>query len=528
MEDSSAQKRAQIQVESAAERRARRFLDMSQNGFLVSEAGSGLILDANVTLLAWLGYPLAELQQLSFWDGKFNKNSQDCRQAFLGLQPVMEFRREGLILTAKNGSPVQLWATGRVFREDTQDVIQWIFREIDEMGPARQQVLRLNHEIKILYQASQELNRTLDLEILYDLFCRLTMGMMALDVMYVSSYDPGQQAIRCVYAFADGKRIDISQFPPLPLEPEGQGTQSRVIRSGQPWLLSDYKAYQRTAQHYYTIRNDGQIASEQEIIEEKDHVSSAIIVPIKLREQVVGVVQIFSYRLDAYSQDDLEHVMVLTAQFAVASNNARLYQQAQSDISLREQAEQELLEAYNTTIAGLMHALDMRDRETEHHSRRVTEMTVRLAREFGLSEKEVAVVRIGAQLHDIGKLGVPDAILWKEAALTETEWVTMKKHTSIGYDILWPIQHLRPAIDIPYCHHEKWDGSGYPRGLKGEEIPLAARIFAVVDVWDALTSDRRYRSAWSPDTVREYILAESGKHFDPEVVRVCLAADVLV
>jgi HD-GYP domain-containing protein (c-di-GMP phosphodiesterase class II) len=118
--------------------------------------------------------------------------------------------------------------------------------------------------------------------------------------------------------------------------------------------------------------------------------------------------------------------------------------------------------------------------------------------------------------------------LWKEGPLDADEWVIMKKHPEYALEIIWPIQHLRPAIDIPYCHHEKWDGSGYPRGLKGEEIPLAARIFAVVDVWDALDSDRPYRKAWPVEKIRAHILAEAGTHFDPEVVRVCMASNVLV
>ena len=160
----------------------------------------------------------------------------------------------------------------------------------------------------------------------------------------------------------------------------------------------------------------------------------------------------------------------------------------------------------------------MRDKETEGHSQRVTDLSVRLARAMSVAENELLSIRRGALLHDIGKMGVPDSILLKPGKLTEEEWVIMKKHPAYAYELLSPIPYLRSSLDIPYCHHEKWDGSGYPRGLKGEQIPLSARIFAVVDVWDALRSDRPYRSGWPEEKACEHIQASSGSHFDPAVV----------
>lgn len=158
------------------------------------------------------------------------------------------------------------------------------------------------------------------------------------------------------------------------------------------------------------------------------------------------------------------------------------------------------------------------DKETEGHTQRVTEITINLARTIGLSEEELVQVRWGALLHDIGKMGIPDGILLKPGPLTEEEWVAMKKHPTFAYEMLSPIHYLRQALVIPYCHHEKWDGAGYPRGLKGEQIPLVARIFAVIDVWDALNSDRPYLTAWPEDKIREHIRSLSGTHFDPQVV----------
>lgn len=192
------------------------------------------------------------------------------------------------------------------------------------------------------------------------------------------------------------------------------------------------------------------------------------------------------------------------------------------DITDRKQAEIELFNAYDSTIEGWSRALDLRDKETEGHTQRVTKMTMKLTHAAGMTEAELVHVRRGALLHDIGKMGVPDNILLKPDKLTDEEWVAMRKHPIFAFELLSPIVYLRPALDIPYCHHEKWDGSGYPRGLKGEQIPLVARLFAVIDVWDALRSDRPYRQGWSKEKVIEHIKSLSGTHFEPKAVELFL------
>ncbi|MBI3172180.1 MAG: PAS domain S-box protein [Chloroflexi bacterium] len=196
------------------------------------------------------------------------------------------------------------------------------------------------------------------------------------------------------------------------------------------------------------------------------------------------------------------------------------------DITERKLAEQaiakhaeDLAQAYDSTLAGWARALELRDELTEGHTRRVTDLTLELARALDITEDELAHIRRGALLHDIGKMGIPDSILHKPGPLTAHESRIMQMHPQYAYELLSLIPFLQPAIDIPYCHHERWDGTGYPRGLRGKEIPLAARIFSVVDVWDALTTDRPYRAAWSRVRAREYILAESGCYFDPEIVQ---------
>lgn len=187
----------------------------------------------------------------------------------------------------------------------------------------------------------------------------------------------------------------------------------------------------------------------------------------------------------------------------------------------RKQAEETLVEltvAYDASIEGWGRILDLRDRETQGHSRRVAEMTVRVAREMGIDDAELVHVRRGALLHDIGKLGIPDAILHKPGPLAAGEWADMQSHPRLAQEWLSSIPFLGPALEIPYCHHERWDGTGYPRGLMEEEIPLTARIFAAVDIWDALLSDRPYRPRWSEPRVLEHLASLSGTHLDPKVV----------
>jgi PAS domain S-box-containing protein len=199
-------------------------------------------------------------------------------------------------------------------------------------------------------------------------------------------------------------------------------------------------------------------------------------------------------------------------------------QAASRDITERKNAEKALLEAYERTIEGWVRALDLRDRETEGHTQRVTELTLKVARELGLfSEEELINIRRGALLHDMGKMAIPDEILQKPGPLNEMEWREMRRHPVYAYEMIAPIAYLNTALEIPYCHHERWDGSGYPRGLKGEEIPLVARLFAIVDVWDALCSDRPYRKRLPREEVYTYIRENAGKLFDPKLVEVFLS-----
>jgi len=233
-------------------------------------------------------------------------------------------------------------------------------------------------------------------------------------------------------------------------------------------------------------------------------------VPLVSKGKVKGVLEVFHRSPLQPYPEWIEFLETLAGQAAIAIDNVALFEKlAQSNFELRH--------AYDATIKGWSHALDLRDKETEGHTQRVTEMSIKLAQIMNLSEEQLVQIRRGGLLHDIGKMGVPDHILLKPGPLTENEWKIMRTHPKLAYDWLAPITYLQQALEIPYCHHEKWDGTGYPRGLKGEDIPFSARIFAVVDVWDALTSNRPYRAGWDKEKTLEYIREQSGKHFDPQV-----------
>jgi putative nucleotidyltransferase with HDIG domain len=235
-------------------------------------------------------------------------------------------------------------------------------------------------------------------------------------------------------------------------------------------------------------------------------------VPLIAKGQIKGVLEVYHRSVHRTEPEWLKLLETLAGQAAIAIDNAQLFDNLQ-------QSNIELALAYDATIAGWSRAMDLRDKETEGHTQRVTELTLKLARAMRIGDTELAHIRRGALLHDIGKMGVPDNILLKADQLTDEEWEKMRQHPVWAYEMLSSIRYLQPALDIPYCHHEKWDGTGYPRGLKGEEIPIAARIFAVADVWDAITSDRPYRKGWSEEEALKYIEQQSGIYFDPRVVQ---------
>jgi putative nucleotidyltransferase with HDIG domain len=239
--------------------------------------------------------------------------------------------------------------------------------------------------------------------------------------------------------------------------------------------------------------------------------SSCAVLPLLARGQSKGVLQFFHRNAHEPDADWYTFLQSLALQAAIGLDHVEMLENLKN-------TNRELASAYDETIKGWAQAMELRDKETRGHSGRVSELTVKLAMAVGLSGEALDNIRRGAFLHDIGKMAIPDSILGKTGPLTNDDWITMRQHPTIGYRMLSNIEYLKPALDVVYCHHEKWDGSGYPRGLRAEEIPLSARIFAVIDVWDALTSNRPYRLAWPESEVRTYLIKESGKQFDPRIV----------
>jgi putative nucleotidyltransferase with HDIG domain len=234
-------------------------------------------------------------------------------------------------------------------------------------------------------------------------------------------------------------------------------------------------------------------------------------VPLVAKGRILGVIEIFQRSALNPDADWLSFLKAISGQAAIAIDNAIMFKELQiSNIELNL--------AYDVTIEGLSRALDLRDKETEEHTRRVTEIALKLASALGVAETDMVHIRRGAILHDIGKVAIPDQILFKKGPLVEEEWEVMRRHPNIAVELLSPVTYLTPALDIPHWHHEKWDGTGYPDRLEKEQIPFSARLFAFADVFDALTSDRPYRVAWAKRDAVQYIESQSGQHFDPNMM----------
>jgi len=353
----------------------------------------------------------------------------------------------------------------------------------------QQRVQRLS----ALHQIDTTINGSLDLAVILSVLLDQLINQLGADATTVWLYDPDLRVLR----FVTGRGFRKGGLSGLEVR-LGDGFAGRIALTRLPLVIEDLA-------QLGNLTASNQWAAEQ--------FTTYHGVPLIAKGEVQGVLEVFHRRWVGPDPEWMEFLETLASQAAIAINNAMLFENLQ-----RSNLELEL--AYDTTLEGWARALELRDRETEGHTRRVVDMTIRLASALGISQQSLVNVRRGALLHDIGKLGIPDYILLKPASLTEEEWKIMRMHPVYAYQLLSPISYLRPALDIPYSHHERWDGSGYPQGLRGDAIPLAARAFAVIDVWDALLSNRPYSPAWSNAQMQAYLREESGQQFDPHVVEV--------
>jgi PAS domain S-box-containing protein/putative nucleotidyltransferase with HDIG domain len=382
-------------------------------------------------------------------------------------------------------------------REITPEQVQ-LLASLTEMTGAALYRMRLHEEtvqrlknVQALHEIDQAITASLDLSIILGILLNHVIAQLGVDAAAVLLFHPYQNFLE--YAAKHGFRTKPNQIN-IAISGSLPGS---VILSRNSVKLFDLKQSPEKDQIAAIWAGEG--------------FNAYIGVPLIVKGEVKGVLEIFNRQALTPNLEWVNFLTILAGQAAIAIADSQLFNNLQ-------RANQELIIAYDTTIEGWSHALDLRDKETEGHTLRVTEMALTLASKMGMRESDLLHFRRGALLHDIGKMGVPDNILLKSGKLTAKEKIIIQQHAQHAYDMLSPIKYLRPALDIPYCHHEKWDGTGYPRGLKEEQIPLAARIFAIIDVWDALTSNRPYRKAWTKEKARKYIQEQNGKHFDPHVV----------
>lgn len=342
------------------------------------------------------------------------------------------------------------------------------------------------HELEVIAEMGEayRINNTRE-EVLSIAILKL-VDILKADGVFIEVIDIDEAANTMIKASGDWKHLEQT---PVAI---GQGLSGHLMKTGQPYLNT------HASKDPYLLYPD--------LVKEFDSVAG---VPLITSGFTIGAAVIGAKH--AFTENDLRLLRAIGDLTAGALQRTSLFEKTRLQAS-------ELKHAYNSTLEGWALALELRDKETQGHSVRIANLAVKLARRMGVSEDQIENLRRGALLHDIGKLGVPDTVLLKQGKLSGEEWVVMQKHPTYAYEMLSQIKDFKDSIDIPYCHHEWWDGSGYPRGLEGEDIPLAARIFSIVDVWDALTSDRPYRAAWKRKEALAHIINQAGSHFDPRVV----------
>ncbi|HEU4744202.1 MAG TPA: PAS domain S-box protein, partial [Anaerolineales bacterium] len=394
----------------------------------------------------------------------------------------------------KNGELCYMYCTGAVEYEGAGKLARFIGTTQD-VTERRVAEIQINQQLKRL-TALSEIDRAIvssfDQSYTLGVILSTAISQLQVDAADVLVLDAEGQSLE--YAAGLGFHTELAEGARVPL---GELHAGRAAKERHMIRIPDLRESTNTASFNQFVMAEGFI--------------SYVGIPLIVKGKVKGVLEVYQRSLLQPYQEWLDFFNALAGQTAIAIENTGLLTSLQS-------TNQELITAYDATIEGWSRAMDLRDRETAGHTGRVTKLTLDLACALGMAESGLVHIRRGALLHDIGKLGVPDHILFKPGELTVEERQIIERHTDYAYEMLAPIPYLKLALNIPYFHHEKWDGSGYPLGLRGEQIPLEARVFAIVDVWDALLSDRPHRKAWSREAAIEYICAQAGIHFDPRVV----------
>ena len=398
----------------------------------------------------------------------------------------------------KDGRRIIMELRGRVsLNKDNLPVkLEGIVRDITERIDIETKLQNRMHWLNALHTIDTAINSSFDLKLTYQVLLEQVIALTKMGAASIILLDPDLSSKQLIassgFYSPDNNLRSIVHDDPLPVK----AALERKLTS---------------------IKNEEIEASDLQSVEffKKEGFQSYSAVPLIVKGNVKGVLELFARENNEIDFETTSFLETIAQQAAIALESAQNFDRLQK-------SNQELLQAYDDTLAGWINFLDLRDEETKGHTMRVLGSTLKICNVFGFNSEEQMHIRRGVLLHDIGKVGIPDSILNKPGPLTDDEWVIMKKHPEYAYQMLYPIEYLRPALDIPFCHHERWNGKGYPRGLKGKEIPLAARIFSIVDVYGALNSNRPYRKAWKKEDIVNYIRENSGIFFDPEIVERCL------
>jgi PAS domain S-box-containing protein len=481
-----------------SEERYRMLMLHANDGIVIADAETGSILDVNQRIEELTGRSAGDLIGKHISELHPDGDRDRCRKLFQDAVEQESAVRGDLCVLHRDREDIDIpiEISANIVMINGRKIIQGIFRDVTRRKKAEEQAQYRFEHLTTLHAIDMIISSSLDLRETLREFLDLVITQLRVDAADVLLLNPHTDMLE--YAAMRGFRNDRIRHTRLKL---GEGLAGRAAlehRSiGIPNLL---------------VRSSGYVRAP--LLEGEDFVGY-YVVPLVAKGHVTGVLEVLRRSPLAFDEETTGFLEALAAQAAIAIDNAELFDGLQ-------RSNAELVQAYDTTIEGWARALELRDEETEGHTQRAAEMTLGIARAMGMNEDELVNIRRGALLHDIGKMSIPDSILLKTGPLTEEEWAVMRRHPAYAFELLSPIAYLRPALDIPYCHHERWDGTGYPRGLKGEQIPLAARIFALADTWDALYADRRYHAAWPEDRVREHIRSLAGTQLDPKVVEVFL------
>ncbi len=464
---------------------------------------SGVYLDGNQAYAELLGLKRETILQQRDSDLPANLGANNIHKILARLEVERTVKNQDLFIYDFTGKLVRSVVRAELVEFDGREAVLITFntaRNSSSQSSGSLQEDRLLAATEISRELAESCSRD---EIVKRLAESAFQLLPDISTLFISLYDANAQRITLVYGQHDGERIHTDQLPELRLNLSGCDFQSEAIRTHQPVFVDQLNNRLISTASRMNIFTPGKM------------VQSGICVPMMAGCEVIGTIEAHSYKAGRFHENE-------AALLSLIGNSAAGTIQTTQLASNLERTSQDLNQTYDASIDGWSRALELRDFSTERHTQRVVSMAMELGKRMGLDDTDLLRMKHGAQLHDIGKMGIPDSILLKPGPLDEAEWRVMRKHPVYAYELLRPIPKFNQIVDIPYCHHEKWDGSGYPRRLRGTEIPLTARLFSIVDVWDALSSNRPYRTAWPQHQVLDYIHYQSNKHFEPEITRVFL------